>query len=279
MSPPRCPPEAAIHTDRVPTGYLDHPRPLAFAHRGGASHFPENSWKAFEHAVGLGYAYLETDAHATADGTVVAFHDKNLDRVTDGTGAIADLTTAQVAAARIAGTEPIPLLADLLMSWPEHRFNIDVKDEPAIGPLVDVLRVTNAYDRVCITSFSGRRLNATRRLLPRPVCMAAAPASVGAIKAGTPAGVLAARFEKLWIQCAQVPERIATGPFIRRAQAIGLQVHVWTVNNTAAMTSLLDLGADGIMTDQTEALRDVMIARGQWVGFHERAEEARRGLD
>jgi glycerophosphoryl diester phosphodiesterase len=263
----------------VPTGYLDHPRPLAFAHRGGASHFPENSWKAFEHAVGLGYAYLETDAHATADGTVVAFHDKNLDRVTDAAGAIADLTTAQVAAARIAGTEPIPLLADLLMAWPGHRFNIDVKDEPVIGPLVEVLRHTNAYDRVCITSFSGQRLNATRRLLPRPVCMAAAPASVAAIKAALPTSVLTARFEKLWIRCAQVPERIATGPFIRRAQAIGLQVHVWTVNKASAMTSLLDLGADGIMTDQTETLRDVLVARGDWHPFCERAEEARRGLD
>jgi glycerophosphoryl diester phosphodiesterase len=111
----------------VPSGFLDYPRPLAFAHRGGASHFPENSWKAFEHAVGLGYAYLETDVHATADGTVIAFHDKTLDRVTDGTGTIAQLTAAQVATARIGGREPIPLLAELLASWPEHRFNIDVK--------------------------------------------------------------------------------------------------------------------------------------------------------
>jgi glycerophosphoryl diester phosphodiesterase len=248
----------------VPSGFLDHPRPLAFAHRGGAGHFPENSWKAFEHAVGLGYAYLETDAHATKDGTVVAFHDKTLDRVTDCTGAIAELTAAQVAAARIAGTEPIPLLADLLMAWPDIRFNIDVKDEPVIEPLVEVLRVTGAWDRVCITSFSGRRLGATRRLLPKPVCMAAAPAGIGAITAGTPASVLAARFARLSIQCAQVPVRIATGQFIRRAQAAGLQVHVWTVNDQATMSSLLDLGADGIMTDQTESLRDVLISRGQW---------------
>lgn len=248
----------------VPSGFLDHPRPLAFAHRGGASHFPENSWKAFEHAVGLGYAYLETDAHATSDGTVVAFHDKTLDRVTDGAGTIARLTAAQVAAARIAGTEPIPLLAELLTSWPGHRFNIDVKDEPVIGPLIGVLRATNAWDRVCITSFSGRRLSATRALLPRPVCMATPPAAVGAIKAGTPASALAARFARQWIRCAQVPVQVATGLFIRRAHAAGLQVHVWTVNDPETMTTLLDRGADGLMTDRTEALRDLLITRGEW---------------
>jgi glycerophosphoryl diester phosphodiesterase len=248
----------------VSSGFLDHPLPLAFAHRGGSSHFPENSWKAFEHSVRLGYTYLETDAHATADGTVVAFHDKTLDRVTDAEGAIASLTAAQVAAARIDGSEPIPLLADLLMAWPDRRFNIDVKDEPVIGPLVRVLRHTNAWDRICITSFSGRRLAATRRLLPRPVCMATPPAWVAAIKAGTPTRVLAQRLARLGIQCAQVPVRVVTGSFIRRCHSAGLQVHVWTVNEADVMAGLLDLGADGIMTDQTATLRDVLLSRGQW---------------
>src|SRR5215469_10317063 len=98
----------------VPTSFLDHPAPIAFAHRGGASHFPENSWRAFEHAVKLGYAYLETDTNATSDGVLMAFHDKTLDRVTDRSGAIAGMTAKQVAEARIAGTEPIPLVEDLL---------------------------------------------------------------------------------------------------------------------------------------------------------------------
>jgi glycerophosphoryl diester phosphodiesterase len=249
----------------VPSGYLDHPRPLAFAHRGGgAGHFPENSWKAFEHAAGLGYAYLETDVHATADGTVVAFHDKTLDRVTDRTGRIARLTTAQVAAARIGGTEPIPLLADLIMAWPDVRFNLDVKDEPAIVPLIEVLRATNSWDRVCLTSFSGRRLEATRKLLPRPVCSAAAPAGVGAILAGLPARTLAARFSARSVRCAQIPFGMATSRFIDRAHAAGLQVHAWTVNDPALMASLLSLGVDGIMTDQAELLRDALLARGQW---------------
>lgn len=247
-------------------GFLDHPRPLAFAHRGGASHFPENSWKAFEHAVKLGYDYLETDAHATADGTVVAFHDRTLDRVTDGTGRIAELTTAQVAAARIDGTEPIPLLAELISAWPRVRFNIDIKDEPVIAPLIEVLRATSCWDRVCLTSFSGRRLDAARRLLPRPVCTAATPAGIGAIRASLPVTTLAARFAARSVRCAQIPYSMASPRFIARAHAAGLQVHAWTVNDRAVMASLLDLGADGIMTDNTRALRDLLISRGQWPG-------------
>jgi glycerophosphoryl diester phosphodiesterase len=248
----------------VSAGFLDHPRPLAFAHRGGTSSFPENSWKAFEHAVKLGYDYLETDAHATADGTVIAFHDKTLDRVTDGTGRIAELTTAQVSAARIGGTEPIPLLADLLMAWPQIRFNIDVKDAPAIAPLIEVLRAANCWDRICLTSFSGRRLDAARRLLPQPVCTATTPAGIGAIRSGLPARTLTARFAARSVRCAQIPYSMATGRFIARAHAAGLQVHAWTVNDPAVMASLLDLGVDGIMTDRTEALRDLLISRGQW---------------
>lgn len=253
-----------VHTGAVPSGFLDHPRPLAFAHRGGAGHYPENSWKAFEHAVKLGYAYLETDAHATADGTVVAFHDKTLDRVTDSTGKIAALTAAQVAAARIDGTEPIPVLAELIMAWPDVRFNIDIKDDPAIRPLAEVLRVTNCWDRVCLTSFSGRRLSKARRLLPRPVCTATTPAGIGAIRAGFPAKALATRFAALSVQCAQIPFSMATRQFIGHAHAAGLQVHAWTVNDQAVMASLLNLGVDGIMTDQTEALRDLLVDRGQW---------------
>jgi glycerophosphoryl diester phosphodiesterase len=248
----------------VPAGFLDYPRPLAFAHRGGASHFPENSWVAFEHAVELGYAYLETDAHGTADGRLVAFHDRSLDRVTDRAGRIAELPYAAVAAARIGGTEPIPLLAELLGAWPDIRVNIDLKDDPAVGPLDGVLRRTAAWDRVCVTSFSGRRLRAARSVLSRPVCMAAAPAAIGLLESGLPVDMLAVRFARLSIRCAQVPARLVSRRLVRRAHAAGLQVHVWTVNDRGLMERLLDLGVDGIMTDQTAVLREVLTSRGCW---------------
>ena len=166
----------------MPVPFLDPPRPHAFAHRGGAAHAPENSWTAFEHAVKLGYTYLETDARATADGKLMAFHDRTLDRVTDGSGPIGSQTYREVSALRVAGTEPIPLIEELLGAWPDARFNIDLKDEPGIALLADVLRRAKAWDRVCVTSFSGSRLRTARGLFDRPVCMATSPAVIAAVR-------------------------------------------------------------------------------------------------
>jgi glycerophosphoryl diester phosphodiesterase len=248
----------------MPGDYLDHPVPIAFAHRGGAAHFPENSWPAFEHAVRLGYTYLETDAQATADGVLLAFHDRTLDRMTDRTGPIAQLPASAVAAAKIAGREPIPLLADLLGAWPDLRFNIDVKDAPVARPLAELVRRAGAWDRVCITSFSARRLRATRLLLDRPVCMAASPVDACVLRSAIPGQVAAPGFARRWVRCAQLPVRMATAPVIARAHAAGLAVHVWTVNDAATMTALLNRGVDGIMTDRTELLKRVLTERGQW---------------
>jgi glycerophosphoryl diester phosphodiesterase len=245
--------------------YLDHPRPAAFAHRGGSAHNPENSWTAFEHAVRLGYAYLETDARATADGTLLAFHDATLDRVTDGQGQVARLPYEAVAKARIAGSEKIPLIEDLLGTWPDVRFNIDVKHPGSVAPLAAALRRTGAYDQVCVTSFSGRRLRAAKAAIGRPVCVAVTPAAILSVRyGGRPGAALAARLARSGADCAQVPERIATPRFIETAQGLGMHVHVWTLNTRSAMERALDDGADGVMTDQTELLRDVLTQRNQW---------------
>ena len=293
------------------TAFLDAPGPLAFAHRGGAAHAPENSWRAFEHAVGLGYRYLETDLQATADGVLVTFHDRTLTRVCGRDGRVRRLSHAELSAARIGGTEPIPVLEDLLTAWPDVRFNLDVKDVSAIAPLPEVLRRTNAWDRVCVVSFSASRLRATRRALGRPVCMAASPLGTAVVGLGGPRGrhdkrgpgrgqgpvtkdrtgvpgvaprastglepsgprrvappgqrwPLTDWLTRSGVRCVQMPALMVTPSFIGRSHALGLQVHAWTVNDPPTMQRLLDLGADGIMTDETVALREVLTARGQW---------------
>jgi len=249
-----------------PLPFLDHPGPIPFAHRGGAGDWPENTMPAFEGAVALGYRYVETDVHVTADGVLVAFHDDRLDRVTDRTGLIRELPWAEVRRARVEGREPIPLLEDLLGTWPELRVNIDPKHDTAVDPLVDVIRRTGSIDRVCVGSFSDRRLGRISAMLGPRLCTSLGPKGVARLRAasfGLPAGRLPAR-------CAQVPPGTGRVPlvderFVRAAHHRGLQVHVWTIDDEAEMHRLLDLGVDGIMTDRPAVLRGVLEARGAWV--------------
>jgi len=247
--------------------YLDHGGPIAMAHRGGALHPDnigyENSLRAFRHAVGLGYRYLETDLHATSDGMVVAFHDKRLDRVTDRTGVIAELPWSEVKQALINGKEPIPLLTEVLEEFPETRLNLDIKENNGLDPAVDVLRKTNAIDRVCVSSFSQHRVKRVRDALGDRLATGCGDREVALLRF-TPFRINTAG------ACLQIPEsfgrlKVLTPGLLRRAHALGKQVHVWTVDDPAAMHRLLDAGVDGLITDRTDLLRAVLIERGQWV--------------
>ncbi|MFC5958766.1 glycerophosphodiester phosphodiesterase [Streptomyces pratens] len=247
--------------------YLDHPGPIAFAHRGGAADGLENTARQFRCAVEAGYRYIETDVHVTRDGRLVAFHDATLDRVTDGAGLIADLPWRDVEQARVAGREPVPLFEELLTAFPEVRWNVDVKAEPALLPFLELIERMDAWDRVCLGSFSEARVVRAQRLAgPRL-----------ATSYGT-RGVLNLRLRSWGVPvtvrrsavAAQVPEARSGVPvvdrrFVRTAHARGLQVHVWTVNEPERMHRLLDLGVDGIMTDHIDTLRKVMEDRGIWV--------------
>ena len=243
--------------------YLDWPGPIAWAHRGGASEMPENTMPAFEHAIGLGYRYVETDVHVTADGVLVAFHDDDLSRTCGRPGRIRDLSWAEVGAARVDGRAPIPLLEDLLGEWPRLRVNIDCKSSAAIGALVAALRRTGALDRVCVAAFSDARLRRLRARLGPSVCMALGPAATAALKYGP--------IRQPSAQAAQVPVRqgrltVTDRRFVERAHRLGIAVHVWTIDEASEMHRLLDLGVDGIMTDRPAILRDVLSERGQWFG-------------
>ncbi|MFC8919758.1 glycerophosphodiester phosphodiesterase [Streptomyces sp. WAC05374] len=253
---------------RVRHPYLDHPSSLIpFAHRGGAADGLENTVTAFRRAATAGYRYFETDVHATADGRLVAFHDATLDRVTDTRGRIRDLPWSAVRHARVAGTEPLPLFEELLEEFPDARWNVDIKAEPALRPLIETVRRADAWDRVCVGSFSEGRVARARRLAGPRLATSYGVRGVLGLRLrsyGIPAALRAGAV------AAQVPEtqngvRVVDRRFVRTAHERGLQVHVWTVNDPDRMAALLDLGVDGIMTDHLETLRTVLTDRGVWV--------------
>ena len=253
--------------------FLDHPGPIAFAHRGGAAEAPENTRASFAHARDLGYRYMETDVHATADGVVVVIHDPDLARTADRPGRVGDLPWSEVAEARLPGDQRLLRLEEVLTEWPELRWNIDAKADAVVEPLARVLEATGAVDRVCTTSFSDRRIARLRRLVGPRLCTAAGPRAIAGLRlASAGPGLAAALVRPAWtgVAAAQVPTHQGPVPIVERrfidfAHRQGMAVHVWTIDDEAEMDRLLDLGVDGIMTDRPSVLREVLERRGGWV--------------
>jgi glycerophosphoryl diester phosphodiesterase len=248
--------------------YLDASLPLAFAHRGGAAVGDENSMNAFTRAVDAGYTYLETDVHATRDGVAVVFHDDTLDRLLGRSGKIEDLTWADLASIRSEGDWVVPKLADVLDAWPQCRVNVDMKTDAAVDPTIETVWKTGARDRVLLASFSDKRIRWARQVCGPRQATSMAQREVAALRLGSLHGRGLAGFVP-GVAAVQVPVRYARvrvvdRRFVRHAHRLGLHVHVWTIDDPAAMHELLDLGVDGIMTDRIEILRDVLIARGRW---------------
>lgn len=270
---------ARVRPRRLPrrTGYpfLDDGPPgsvLGMAHRGGAEHPDnrglENTLQAFRHAAALGFDYLETDVHATRDGVVVAFHDDRLERVTDGVGALADLTADELRSVLVQGVHPVPRLAELFEALPHARFNLDLKSDAVVGPLIALLDQHQAWDRVLACSFSWRRLRAFRRRSGGRVATAAAPLEVAVFRL-VPSARVADLLTRHQVDALQIPVRfgpltVATRGLVRRAHAAGKHVHVWTVDSDPEIRALLDLGVDGVISDRTDVLKTVLSERRLW---------------
>jgi len=259
-----------------PSGSSARPgRPVAMAHRGFSLVGLENSLAAFRAAVELGFYHLETDVHTTSDGELLLFHDRTLDRVTDGRGRIHDLTADEVRRVRIGGVEPVPSFDELVAAFPGTRFNLDVKDWHSVPSVVAAIERHQVHDRVLIASFSDLRRRAVLKRLSRRTASSAGTLvnalflvlgpllSVRGVRSPVRAVLRRALRD---VDALQVPVRyraipIITPEYVRRAHELGLYVHVWTINEPAEMHRLLDLGVDGIVSDRADLLKEVLQAR------------------
>ncbi|WP_241986847.1 glycerophosphodiester phosphodiesterase family protein [Cryobacterium fucosi] len=236
-----------------------------FAHRGLALNAPENTLPAFRHALLAGATHLETDVRASDDGVAVLSHDAEF-AVPGARIRVNRLTLAELHRINLGQGQSFASLGEALDAFPDARFNLDVKSEDAIEATVAAVRAANATDRVLITSFSEARRARTVRSLPG-VATSASSALVGR-------AFLAAEFgfggqvrrAVSGLSAIQVPEtvrslRILTPRFVRAMHTVGVEVHVWTVNDPAAMRRLLEAGVDGLITDRCDLAVGVIAGR------------------
>lgn len=248
-------------------------RPLVIAHRGGGGAAPENTLNAFTRAIEAGADVIEIDVRATADGELVVLHDAAVDRTTNGAGSVGELTAAQLRKLDAGykwtpdggATYPlraknvvVPTLGEVFDAFPSMRFNIEPKQETPsiINPLCRLLRERKMTDRIVVGSFKGAIIEAFRRECPE-VATSAAPLEVSKFLAMYKAGLSKSYTPPM--QALQIPDfGGVTKEFVAAAHERNLQVHVWTINETADMKRLLEAGVDGIMTDYPDRLLTVL---------------------
>lgn len=260
--------------------YQDIKQPLVIAHQGGGDLWPGDTMYAFERAVELGVDVLEMDAHITKDGQIVLMHDEKVDRTTDGTGLIEEMTLAELQKLDAAyswspdegQTFPYrgqgihaPTLAELFERFPEMRYVVEIKltANPIEEPLCELIRDHGMQERVVVASFHDDVMKAFRQACPE-IATSASRSEVAAFvllgKVGL-SGLLSPRFNSL--QVPWEPEEsynipVMTERFIREAHAKGVSVEPWTVNDPALMKQYIDWGVDGLITDRPDLMLGIL---------------------
>ncbi len=221
---------------------------------------------AFMEAVALGVSHVETDVHASADGVAIVSHDDTLERVASRPERVADLTAEELARVPLGLGQTLPSLREALDAFPDTRFNIDIKSADAVIPTVQAVRDAYARDRVLLTSFSERRRRAAVELLPGVATSASAPRFVAALLAAASGARPLQRLALRGLDALQVPEKtlgltVSTPRILNAFHRVGIEVHVWTVNEVADMRRLLDAGIDGLVTDRADLALELIRAR------------------
>ena len=227
-------------------------RPV-IGHRGASGSYPENTLLAFDRAVQLGVDALEMDLHITADGVPVVLHDPSVDRTTDGSGLIADLSAESVADLDAGLGERIPRFADVLEGFPSIPLIVEAKTGAAVDAIASAVLTAGARDRVLAGSFDNGAVRELRRhgLLTIGSRLEAAKVWTLAWVPGLSTRVSAVAFS--------VPEysrrtHVVTARFVRAAVRRGCPVHVWTVDDPADAARLWTMGVSGIITNWPERI-------------------------
>ncbi len=266
--------------EHLDTDFFKAPLPRVFGHRGSAGTHPENTLESFAAAVAGGVEYLEFDIHMTRDGEVVVSHDDHLERNCGRAGVIRELTYSEVMAADAGrmftldgATFPfrnkglrIPRLSEVLAAFPKLLMIVEIKQiaPSVVAPMLDALDRAGMRRSVLIASEHQQPLDEVRRLAP------GIPTNFSYLESGVFVQAMGTR-DANYRPCGdavQIPRsyeswQLVTPESVEFAHRLGLEVHVWTVNEEAEMGELLDMGVDGLISDYPARALDVVRQRSE----------------
>ena len=230
---------------------------IGLSHRGNSKKFIENSFEAFNSVIQMGYKHIETDLRMTKDNEVIAFHDPDLKRLFNLDLQVKDLTFNKIANLFKEKNCSLLTLEDALKKFPEIHFNIDLKVKEVIQDSIKVVENLNAFNRVCFASFHSSH---TKKILQhnQNAIVSMGMKDVALFKFF--------KFQNKKIKIIQIPLkwkgiRVLTRNLIQKIDKSNLLVHVWTVNDRKTINYLIDLGVNGIVTDEPELLMKIMKER------------------
>ena len=243
-----------------------------FAHRGASGYAPENTLEAFDLAVKMGAHGVELDVHICKSGELVVAHDERVERVSDGTGFIRDLTLKELKALRFNKTHPeyahaqIPTLSEVfaLLRRTELKINIELKNswfdyEDLERKVIETAAREFSLDRVIFSYFSHRSMQRVKRIDPKLYC--------GLLYEGS--------LVKPWVYALMLgmdaihpdfTEVMTPGGECEAAHRVGIQVNTWTVNDREIMETVLREGADILITNYPDVALECLARQARTEG-------------
>lgn len=253
--------------------------PLVIGHAddSGSGLWPGNTMPYLEGIADIGVDMLEMDINMTQDGRIILMHDTTVDRTTNGSGRIPDLSLEEIQALEVGvnwtqddgQTFPyrghglqVPTLNEVFEHFPDYPMVIEIKQqEPDMtAPFCDLIREYGMEEKVIVASFSDDTIKAFRHLCPE---VATSPGSDEVRNFVLLNFIFLSEILSPGYQVFQVPVEssgitVITPRFIRAAHNRNLQIQVWTINDPAEMQRLIDLNVDGIMTDRPDLLLELL---------------------
>ena len=264
--------------ERRDTDFFKPPTPRVFGHRGSAGTHPENTLESFRAAVALGVQYLEFDIHMTRDGELVVSHDDHLARMCGRAGVIRGMTYAELAEAdagrmftRDGATFPfrdkgvrVPRLVEVLAAFPRMQMIVEVKQiaPSVVAPMLDLIDRAGMRRSVLVASEHQEPLDEVRKLAPEiPTNFSYLESGLFIQAMGTRDAGYRPPGDAVQIPRSYESWQLVTAESVAFAHRLGLEVHVWTVNDEAEMSELLDMGVDGLISDYPERALEVVRKR------------------